>query len=152
MVTSILPLSIHKGLNMACCTICAYFEYQVPLAIDFSRGRIVIWTLPSIRICSTTTLSTKYTYNGTRRVRQLALGCESSWVKSTHDAYENTWKCGELKLYFSPSAGGSKKTNKQTNKQTSISIYMQRNKIRGNLGLLVPIGALYFQVVTNLPP
>ena len=27
-------------------------------------------------------------------------------VKSTHDAYENTWKCGELKLYFSPSAGG----------------------------------------------
>ena len=24
----------------------------------------------------------------------------------THDAYENTWKCGELKLYFSPSAGG----------------------------------------------
>ena len=21
-------------------------------------------------------------------------------------AYENTWKCGELKLYFSPSAGG----------------------------------------------
>ena len=27
-------------------------------------------------------------------------------VKTTHDAYENTWKCGELKLYFSPSAGG----------------------------------------------
>ena len=26
--------------------------------------------------------------------------------QSTHDAYENTWKCGELKLYFSPSAGG----------------------------------------------
>ena len=23
-----------------------------------------------------------------------------------HDAYENTCKCGELKLYFSPSAGG----------------------------------------------
>ena len=22
------------------------------------------------------------------------------------DAYENTWKCGELTLYFSPSAGG----------------------------------------------
>ena len=48
----------------------------------------------------------RYTYNGTRRVRQLALGCKSNWVKSTHDAYENTWKCGELKLYFSPSAGG----------------------------------------------
>ena len=50
--------------------------------------------------------SLRYTYNGTRRVRQLALGCESNRVKSTHDAYENTWKCGELKLYFSPSAGG----------------------------------------------
>ena len=22
--------------------------------------------------------------------------------RHTHDAYENTWKCGELKLYFSP--------------------------------------------------
>ena len=52
-------------------------------------------------------------------MRQLALGCESSGVKSTHDAYENTWKCGELKLYFSPSAGGLKKNkNKQTNKHT----------------------------------
>ena len=50
--------------------------------------------------------SLRYTYNGTRRVRQLALGCESNWVKSTHDAYENTRKCGKLKLYFSPSAGG----------------------------------------------
>ena len=38
---------------------------------------------------------------------------ESSWVKSTHDAYENTWKCGELKLYFSPSAGGWKKKKKK---------------------------------------
>ena len=52
------------------------------------------------------------TYNGTRRVCQLALRCESNWVKSTHDAYENTWKCGELKLYFSPSAGGWKKIKK----------------------------------------
>ena len=25
------------------------------------------------------------------------------------DAYDNTWKCSELKLYFSPSAGGLKK-------------------------------------------
>ena len=48
--------------------------------------------------------SLRFTYNGTRRVRQLALGCRR--VKSTHGAYENTWKCGELKLYFSPSAGG----------------------------------------------
>ena len=50
--------------------------------------------------------SLRYTYNGIRRVRQLALGCESNGVKSTHDAYENTWKCGELQLYFSLSAGG----------------------------------------------
>ena len=40
---------------------------------------------------------------------QPALGCESNWVKSTHDAYENTWKCGELKLYSAPSARGWKK-------------------------------------------
>ena len=25
---------------------------------------------------------------------------------STHDAYENTWKCGELELHFPSSAGG----------------------------------------------
>ena len=56
--------------------------------------------------------SLRYAYNGTRRVRQLALRCESNWVKSTHDAYENTWKCGELKLYFSPSAGGWEKKKK----------------------------------------
>ena len=31
------------------------------------------------------------------------------YIATTHDAYENTWKCGELKLYFSPSAGGWKK-------------------------------------------
>ena len=28
-------------------------------------------------------------------------------------SYENTWKCGELKLYFSPSAGGRKKKKKK---------------------------------------
>ena len=28
-------------------------------------------------------------------------------------AYENTWNCGELKLYFSPSAGGLKKKKKE---------------------------------------
>ena len=41
------------------------------------------------------------------------LGCEGNWVKSTHDAYKNTWKCGELELSFSPSAGGymKKKVN-----------------------------------------
>ena len=50
--------------------------------------------------------SSRYTYNGIRRLRQLALGCESSWVKSTHNVFENTWKCGEIKPYFAPSAGG----------------------------------------------
>ena len=37
------------------------------------------------------------------------------FVALTHDAYENTWKCGELliKLYFSPSAGGFKKEKKK---------------------------------------
>ena len=33
--------------------------------------------------------------------------------KRKHDAYENTWKCGELKFYFSPSAGGLKKKRKK---------------------------------------
>ena len=28
--------------------------------------------------------------------------------QSVRGNYENTWKCGELKLYFSPSAGGKK--------------------------------------------
>ena len=30
----------------------------------------------------------------------------SGILGETHDAYENTRKCGELKLYFSPSAEG----------------------------------------------
>ena len=34
------------------------------------------------------------------------LDCECNWVKSIHDVYENTWECGELELYPSPSAGG----------------------------------------------
>ena len=45
-------------------------------------------------------------------MRQLALGFESKWVKSTHDAYENSCKCGELKIYFSPSAWGWRKIRK----------------------------------------
>ena len=68
--------------------------------------------------------SLRYTYDGTRKVRQLALGCESNWVKSTHDAYENTWKCGELKLYFSPSAGG------QHNKKKDIFACRRRGGFR----------------------
>ena len=27
------------------------------------------------------------------------------WFKSTHNAYEDAWKCGELKLCFATSAG-----------------------------------------------
>ena len=53
--------------------------------------------------------SSRYRYSGIRKTRQLALGSEGNWVKSTHDAYENTWKRGELELYFSPSAGGCKR-------------------------------------------
>ena len=30
----------------------------------------------------------------------------------THDVYENTWDCGELKLYFSPFVGGLRKKKK----------------------------------------
>ena len=44
--------------------------------------------------------SSRYRYSGIRRTRQLALGCEGNRIKSTHDAYENTWKCGEQKLFF----------------------------------------------------
>ena len=45
-------------------------------------------------------------WHGNGGTRQLALDCECDWVKLTHDVYEYTWKCGELTLYFSPSAGG----------------------------------------------
>ena len=73
------------------------------------------------------TVSSVLLVEGVRKSR-----LESHTVKSTHDAYENTWKCGELnpftapeplpilnpsnfvpkngfpvaKVYFSPSAGG----------------------------------------------
>ena len=43
-------------------------------------------------------------------------GCDE-----THDAYENTWKCGELKLYFSPSAGGYKKIRKESCDERNIT-------------------------------
>ena len=41
------------------------------------------------------------------RTRQptITLDYECYLVKSTHDVYENTWKCGELRLYIFPSAG-----------------------------------------------
>ena len=34
------------------------------------------------------------------------LDCEYRGVTLTHVMYEYTWKCGKLKLYFSPFAGG----------------------------------------------
>ena len=81
------------------------------------RSPLLLQQIVSTRPWSTDRDSLRYTYNGTRRVRQLALGCESNWVKSAHDAYKNTWKCGELKLYFSPSAGGWKKKKKKEEKK-----------------------------------
>ena len=44
--------------------------------------------------------SSRYRYSGNRRTRQLlTLDCECSWVTSTNDVYENTWK-GGLSLRF----------------------------------------------------
>ena len=42
------------------------------------------------------------------------IGTDTDWLcwirlKSTHDVYENTWKCGELKLYVSPEDEKKKK-------------------------------------------
>ena len=36
-----------------------------------------------------------------------------AYICLLHDAYENTWRCIELELYFSPSAGGLKKKSKR---------------------------------------
>ena len=55
----------------------------------------------------------KHTTQGGTRTDYSYITADAIVVKSTHDAYENTWKCGELKLYFSSSAGGSKKKKKQ---------------------------------------
>ena len=39
--------------------------------------------------------------------------CESNHVKSTNDAYEDTWKCGELKALFFPIRRRIKKKRKK---------------------------------------
>ena len=39
----------------------------------------------------------------------------SSRTTATDALVEDTWKCGELKLYFSPCAGGLKKKKKKVN-------------------------------------
>ena len=74
--------------------------------------------------------SSRDRYSGNRRTRQLAVDCEGSWVESTHDAYENTRKCGELKLYFLffPSAGElKKKKSSQVKRRSSPStVYSMR--------------------------
>ena len=54
--------------------------------------------------------SSRYRYSVNRRTRQLALDCEGNCIKSTHDAYETTWKFGELKLQFFPIRRRMKKT------------------------------------------
>ena len=53
--------------------------------------------------------SSRCRYHGNRRTHQLELDCRCNWVTSTQDVYKNTWKCGELTFYFSPSAGGQNK-------------------------------------------
>ena len=56
----------------------------------------IIWEMFSAIISPTPKIKTIYLqYYGTEGAQ-----------KKKIDAYENTWKCGELKLYFSPSAGG----------------------------------------------
>ena len=85
--------------------------------------------------------SLRYRYHGNCRTRQLTLDCECNWVNLTHDVYENTWKCGELKLYFSPSAGGSTKKSCFTRCQVLVAVFifgLLKNKAklrcsRGNL-------------------
>ena len=42
-----------------------------------------------------------------------SLSSINTYNTPTHDEYGNTWKSGELKLYFSPSAGGFKKKEKK---------------------------------------
>ena len=71
-------------------------------------------------------------------------GCESNWVKSTHDAYENTRKCGELKLYFSPSAGDKKKKKKNYYTTTTITTVL--------LCYILPPGTLYFFAMLRCLP
>ena len=101
----------------ACPTLPGMMTFRVAISTETDpqgTGRVDIHTHPyTTAACpagvvteTTDRDSLRYTYNGTRRVCQLALGCERNWVKSTLDAYENTWKGGELKLYFSSSAGG----------------------------------------------
>ena len=77
-------------------------------------------------------VSLRFTYNGTRRVRQLALGCESNWVKSTHDAYENTWKWA--KALFFPIRRRMKKNKKKCvggaafTQATALDLYVRHTR------------------------
>ena len=51
-----------------------------------------------------------------------------SVMEGTNDACENTWKCGELKLYFSPSAGGLKKNKNKTNVVTVFELALSLSR------------------------
>ena len=44
--------------------------------------------------------------------------------------YENRWKCGELKLYFSPSAGGLKKKKYSYHRLQKVSSSVGSNALR----------------------
>ena len=50
------------------------------------------------------------------------------------EVYENTWKCGELKLYFSPSAGGLKKIKKKSGGEMDLFIVYADHNIRRYAG------------------
>ena len=47
--------------------------------------------------------------------------CPHTIEISTHDVHENTWKCGELKLSVSSSAGGYRKKKKRSAQQPVIA-------------------------------
>ena len=44
--------------------------------------------------------------------------------------YENTWECGELELYFSPSVGGLQKKCESTRGKMSSSLLAIKVKAR----------------------
>ena len=51
----------------------------------------------------------------------------------THDAYENTWKCGERKLFFSPSAGRYKKKRKKVVHVYTGTLYEYHSAVPGSV-------------------
>ena len=80
----------------------------------FSTGLLFDWNLPVLLIVSRVDFIAFVLFPEAVSVREYCCctAVEIGWqlcAKSTHAAYENTWKCSELKLYFSLlflSAGG----------------------------------------------